>query len=242
MISRIADAALTLAFPQTCQVCREKVLRSRFGIACETCWRSTRFFTGEDVLCAKCGLPLDAVKRNGDVRCRECVGHAYDRAAACGVYENALSATVLNLKKVPVMPRVVKEAITASLTRSAIHADIVIPVPLAPKRRVERGYNQAEVIAKVLAKEIGIKIDSQSLSRHRHTPMHRAGMDRKAREATVKSAFEVVRPKLIEGRSILLVDDVLTSGATASACAEVLKKNGAGEVNLFTLARAVTIH
>jgi predicted amidophosphoribosyltransferase len=64
-------------------------------------------------------------------------------------------------------------------------------------------------------------------------------MDKKARELTVRNAFEVVRPKLINGKNIVLVDDVFTSGATASYCAKVLKKNGASRVNVFTLARAV---
>jgi predicted amidophosphoribosyltransferase len=64
-------------------------------------------------------------------------------------------------------------------------------------------------------------------------------MDQRARELTVQHAFEVVRPKLIDGRNLVLVDDVLTSGATASACAKVLKKNGASRVTVFTLARAV---
>ncbi len=69
--------------------------------------------------------------------------------------------------------------------------------------------------------------------------MHRIGMDKKARELTVKNAFEITRPKLIEGKNVLLVDDVFTSGATASSCAKVLKKNGAVGVQVFTLARAV---
>ena len=69
--------------------------------------------------------------------------------------------------------------------------------------------------------------------------MHRIGMDEKARELTVRKAFEVTRPKLIEGQNILLIDDVFTSGATASYCAKVLKKHGAAKVNVLTLARAV---
>ena len=68
--------------------------------------------------------------------------------------------------------------------------------------------------------------------------MHRAAMDKKAREATVKNAFEVVRPNMIRGRDILLVDDLMTSGSTASQCAKALKKSGACKVTVMTLARA----
>jgi ComF family protein len=117
--------------------------------------------------------------------------------------------------------------------------DLIIPVPLSKKRAVERGFNQAETIASQVSGLVGIPIDAASLIRKKHTPMHRAAMDKKAREMTVKNAFEVSRPKLIEGKSILLVDDILTSGATASYCAKALKKKGAAGVKVFTLARAV---
>jgi predicted amidophosphoribosyltransferase len=69
--------------------------------------------------------------------------------------------------------------------------------------------------------------------------MHRVGMDQKARELTIHNAFTVLRPKLIAGRHVMLIDDVLTSGATASQAAKILKKNGAAGVSVFTLARAV---
>ncbi|MBA3352333.1 MAG: ComF family protein [Blastocatellia bacterium] len=115
---------------------------------------------------------------------------------------------------------------------------IVIPVPLSARRQQERGFNQAAVIATVIARSGNLLLDENSLVRKIHTPMHRAGMDRKARAMTVKKAFEVVRPKLIEGRDTLLVDDVLTSGETASICARVLKKSGAATVSVLTIARA----
>ena len=117
-------------------------------------------------------------------------------------------------------------------------ADLILPIPLSKKRLLERGFNQAAVLAKILSNETKIKLDEQSLVRKIHTPMHRAGMDTKARESTVKNAFEITRPKLINGKKILLIDDVFTSGATASACAKVLKKAGAEKVYVLTLARA----
>lgn len=84
-----------------------------------------------------------------------------------------------------------------------------------------------------------IEVDALSLTRKINTPIHRVGMDQRARELTVMKAFDVVRPKLIAGKNILLIDDVLTSGETASECARILKKNGAAGVCVFTLARAV---
>ncbi len=104
---------------------------------------------------------------------------------------------------------------------------------------IERGFNQAEIIAKSVANITGIPVDSHSLVRTTHTPMHRVGMDKRARELTVVNAFKVVRPNLIKGSRILLVDDVFTSGSTASNCAKALKKAGAERVKVLTLARAV---
>jgi ComF family protein len=104
---------------------------------------------------------------------------------------------------------------------------------------IERGFNQAEVIAGHLAKHTGIPIDSLSLSRKAHSQVHRVAMDMKARELSVKNAFEITRPNLVKGRNILLLDDVFTSGSTSSYCAKALKKSGAGKVNVLTLARAV---
>jgi len=117
-------------------------------------------------------------------------------------------------------------------------ATSIIPVPLSSRRKFERGYNQAQVIAEFLAKSTSTKLNTQSLRRKMNTPMHRVGMDQRARELTLVGAFEVTAPRLIEAAHIVLIDDVFTSGSTASACAAILKKNGAAEVDVFTLARA----
>jgi ComF family protein len=115
----------------------------------------------------------------------------------------------------------------------------IVPIPLSKRRAIERGFNQAELIALTVAGLTDIPLLSNCLIRESHTPMHRMAMDKKAREATVKSAFKVRTPRLIAGRSVILVDDVLTSGSTASACARELKKHGAEHVTVITLARAV---
>ena len=116
---------------------------------------------------------------------------------------------------------------------------MIIPVPLSKKRLLERGYNQAAVLSKILARQTKINLDEQSLVRRLDTPMHRVGMDEKARIKSVKDAFEVKRPKLIAGKTIVLVDDVFTSGATVSNCAETLKRSGAKAVFVLTLAKTL---
>lgn len=156
------------------------------------------------------------------------------------MYEKALAASIIQLKAQPHIPRKLRVLIAEAVELQAFRgADLVMPTPLSKLRRAERGFNQAELIGGIVADRIGAKLDSKSLRRTAHTPIHRVGMDQRARELTVQNAFEVVRPKLIEGRRILLVDDVLTSGATASFCAKALKRSGAEAVDVFTLARAV---
>jgi ComF family protein len=171
--------------------------------------------------------------------CHDCSTHYYDRAIASAKYDGAIRASILALKSTPLLPdHLIKILMLRIGPLVAPAFDRIIPVPLSAKRKLERGYNQAEIIAYEISRRTGIKLDKNSLHRTGHTAMHRAGMDRRSREATVTGSFEVKRTRMVEGRDILLVDDVMTSGATASACAKELKANGARSVSLFTIGRA----
>lgn len=240
IVSTLKDAVLNVAFPQACNICRNKVDKTAFGVACAECWSQTRFTSTEHIRCSTCGIPST---HTGFVSsdCLDCRDHQYDLARSLGIYEKAMVASILHLKRVPVIPRILIDKLDDSLKGGGFTGiDVIIPVPLSKKRRFERGFNQAETIAAQVSSILDVPADSASLIRKKHTPMHRAAMDKKAREMTVTNAFEVVRPKLIEGRSILLVDDIFTSGATVSFCAKALKKKGAASVKVFTLARAVS--
>jgi ComF family protein len=240
MFKALQNSFLSIIYPQECRVCGLHVESVSDGVCCGECWAKTRIFCETELVCDKCGAFFADQAAPVRVHCQQCDDHFYDKAAAIGVYENALAASVINLKSTPYLPSRIMSAIPNALQRADFAtSDVIIPIPLSKHRKLERGFNQAEVIAKAIARSTGMSVDGSSLARKLHTPIHRVGMDQKARELTVKNAFEVVRPKLIEGKSILLVDDVLTSGATASACANSLKKYGANRVNVFTLARAV---
>jgi competence protein ComFC len=117
-------------------------------------------------------------------------------------------------------------------------ATLVVPVPLHPARERERGFNQAALLAASVGKGVGLRLDCWSLVRAAHSERHRAGMDARARRESVREAFAVTRPRLVRGERVLLVDDVFTTGATASACAAALKAAGASEVYVLTAARA----
>ncbi|MDZ7413507.1 MAG: ComF family protein [candidate division KSB1 bacterium] len=115
--------------------------------------------------------------------------------------------------------------------------DVLVPIPLHPARRRERGYNQSELLARRAAKVCGLPVETDLLRRTRYTrPQSQLGASERAKN--VAGAFAVRLPAEVGGRRVILVDDVLTTGATASECARVLKEAGALEVFLATAARA----
>lgn len=240
----LCDAALSLVYPQACAVCESECVESRADApACAKCWRATRVFDGDETLCWKCGAlacaGLPAEKRSG-VRCRRCDEWEFAAARACGPYAGALRASVLGLKREPfVRARLARLLAEAAAREPVSHATLVVPVPLHAERERERGFNQAALLARSVAKHAGMKLDEWSLARVAHSARHRAGMDARARLETVEKAFAVTRPRLVEGERVLLVDDVFTTGATASACASALLAAGASEVFVLTVARAL---
>lgn len=239
MLKAVSDSLFALLYPQPCKNCNNLSEHFAFGVACAECWEKTRVFSGGETLCYKCGAFLSDSASPSEAFCHRCDEHFYDRAHAAGIYEHGLAASVIHLKTTPQLSKKAKGLFLSAFHNSPFD-DItkIIPVPLSRKRRYDRGFNQAEVLARILAKDSGLPLDENTLLRKVHTPVHRAAMDKKARDLTVKNAFEIVGSAL-EGENILLVDDVFTSGATASYCAKALKKKGAGKVYVLTLARAI---
>jgi ComF family protein len=242
-LDRLFDAALALVYPQACAACgMSGVERRADWPACAECWDATRLFEGDETLCWKCGALAggevpDEIKPT--VRCRRCDSEEFTAARACGLYEGALRAAVLGLKRDPfVPPRLARMLREASRRAPLDTATLVLPVPLHPARERERGFNQAALLASAVAKGAGLPLDSWSLARVAHSERHRAGMDARARRESVEAAFTVTRSRLVRGESVILVDDVFTTGATASACARALLDAGARAVFVLTAARA----
>ena len=242
LTSSLYDAALALVFPQPCAACGASVEMRADAPACAACWSNTSVFTGEETVCWKCGEEAHAQvdpKSRGVVCCGRCDAEEFTAARAVGPYAGALRASVLALKREPHVHARLAGLLAEARRRAPLDtATRVLPVPLHPRRERERGFNQAAVLARVVAGRTGLPLDEWSLVRRAHTERHRAGMDRRARRETVEGAFAVTRPRLVEGERILLIDDVLTTGATVGACAHVLRAAGAGEVFVLTVARA----
>lgn len=235
------DSLLSLVYPQPCAVCGGSVESRALGVACSRCWRRTRIFNGNETVCWKCGVPSTGTApddKREDVRCHRCNEHAFTAARACAVYEGAISASVLALKREPTLCARLTELMLETQSRYPLNqASRIIPIPLHAEREKSRGFNQAALIAETLSLDAGLPLISNVLVRTSHTKRHRAGMDATDRKKTVADAFAVVHPALVAGEKILLIDDVYTTGATVSSCANVLLEAGASEVYILTIAR-----
>lgn len=241
-LSHIYDSALALMYPQACRICGASVESRYDGVVCNSCWEAAPLFEADDTLCWKCGAPSHAQVTDDKrqvIRCGGCSEETFTAARACGVYEGGLRASILELKREPHLSRRLALLLHELLKRQPLQAaELIVPVPLHPSRERERGFNQAAVLARELARLSGLPLDEHSLVRRIHTDRHRAGMDRKARRKSVDGAFEIRHTDLIAGKRVLLVDDVFTTGATVSACASILKDAGVVEVFVLTAARA----
>lgn len=238
------NALLSLVYPQACSLCGDSVEDRSLGVACARCWRETRLLITTDITCWKCGaLSLGTIvsEKQDQVRCRRCDGDAFTAARTCGAYDGALRASVLALKREPYISQQLVSLLIKTQQRAPLdQATRVIPVPLHPAREKARGFNQAAVVGRELARAVRLPFDEVSLIRTVHSERHRAGMDARGRRETVAEAFNVRHPRLIEDERILVVDDVFTTGATASACAAALMASGAKEVFVLTIARPVS--
>jgi ComF family protein len=201
----------------------------------------------EGTLCSACGEKLLGQRFAGDSAplCELCrrVAPRFRKAVAYGAYEGALRDLLHVFKyqrirpAAPLLARLLSQTVAAAGMSDSL---LVVPVPLAPGKQRARGFNQAEEIARALLRVhpvCGIQLDTASLIRSRET-VSQTGLTRHQRQANLRGAFAVARPEKLRGRKILLVDDVMTTGATAGECARVLLRAGAGEVFVATVARA----
>ena len=174
--------------------------------------------------------------------CRRAEPH-FRRAVAYGAYEGALRDLIHLFKYQGTKPagKLLGQLLHQATSGMALPESlVVIPVPLWSGKRQMRGFNQAEAIARAYLRVqsgSGIQLDTSILSRTRDTASQ-TGLTRHQRRANVRGAFTVLKPERIQGRSVLIVDDVMTTGTTAGECARVLRRAGAKEVFVATVARA----
>ena len=238
---------LSVVFPAGCHIC-ERLLTAATRIPiCNDCLGSFRPITG--TFCEKCGRPVERAEAP-DLEmlvCPTCVndewgGYAFDRVRSWAVYEGALVRAIVLLKFENIDPlgalfaRLLEEVVADG--GAAFQADVVVPVPLHRQRERERGYNQAALIAKPLAKRLGLPYKSVLLTRIRPRPDKHL-LSYEERWESVRGAFATRPGSQVDNLRVLLVDDVMTSGATLDSCAKTLREAGARSVIGLTVARAI---
>ena len=207
---------------------------------CEACRKN--LFTDPHAVCPHCAATIGP-HGAPDGYCRFCRDEKFpfERVVRLGPYEGVLREVILRLKNHTNegLAELVGEtwARQAQTVFQALHVDAVVPIPLHWWRRWRRGYNQSAALAHGLAGVLGLPLETAWLRRIRNTPMQ-TRMSFTARRDNVRDAFRVRQPSAVKGRSILLVDDVLTTGATSSEAARMLRKAGAKRVLVAVLARA----
>lgn len=233
-------AALDLVYPPLCILCREPV-SAPHGL-CPSCWSELHFI--DDPVCAACGLPFEIDAGEGTL-CASCLSHPpqFDKARAILTYDELSRKPVLALKHADRLDLV--PAFGHWLERSGRAlidgTDVIIPVPLHRSRLWKRRYNQAAELARALSRLTQLPMAPTALIRRKATPSQGAMPSAEARRRNMTGAFLVPKAERpgVTGRRVLLVDDVLTTGATANACARALKRAGVSSVYVLALARVV---
>ncbi len=233
------SAGLDILLPPRCGACDETVAAG-VGL-CAGCWTSVEFIGPP--LCDRLGIPLPYDAGPGALSAQALASPPlYDRARAVAVYRGPARALVHRLKFNDRLE--LSDMMAGMMARSGAPllegSDVVVPVPLHPRRLLARRFNQSALLAAGIARRAGLPHEPMALARLRATK-HQLGLDAAERRRNVARAFAVPEASqaAVAGRRVVLVDDVLTTGATVEACTRALRRAGATGVDVLVFARVV---
>jgi competence protein ComFC len=235
------EVGLAFLYPETCQICRMERATARDGFVCSHCRSQVHFI--QPPFCERCGLPYpgDFTTPYECANCHEMELH-FNSARSAVVAHNVVREAIHRYKY---QRALWFEPFLADLfLRQALPAlrgqdwDFIVPVPLHSVKHREREFNQAERLAAQLGAAAEIPLNTKLLRRVRPTATQTL-LTRQERAANMRGAFAIRPGARLEGERIILVDDVFTTGATTSACAQVLRAAGAGDVCVWTIARGL---
>ena len=226
--------------PIFCAVCGREAIGAELSL-CRDCLRRLPIIAPP--ICDRCGRLLRLCATAGGT-CRECARESFFfmRARAVCLYDGPVRAYLHEVKFRRSLPLALALAgVLASYAREQRifrEAELLVPVPLDPIKQAERGFNQAAVLAEAVGKVLRRPVMGKALARTRQTETQ-SRLDRDRRRQNVHGAFRVSVPAVVAGRRILLIDDILTTGFTASECARILLRAGAAEVTVLTFANGI---
>jgi ComF family protein len=230
---------LNLLFPAQCLRCYEMV--EAHGTLCASCWSGVHFLS--EPWCERCGRPFDYTLGKG-AQCGSCIHEPplFAQARSCFRYDAFSRPLVLPFKygDQTYLAATYGQWLMKASDGLVEKCDAIVPVPLHRWRLLKRRYNQAAILSQALARHAGIKVEAQVLTRTRNT-RPQAGLTRAQRRKNVQRAFAVpeAQKSWVRGKTLLLVDDVMTSGTTILHCTKALLDAGASNVYVLTLARRV---
>ena len=241
-VTSVLHLLINTLFPTSCAVCEEPLRNDPVPFFCRSCWNMLSPISGP--CCPKCGRPFGspvALRFSPFHRCGPCRTRPFAFTQAWSLYPYASPMK----EAIGLFKYQGKLSLTRTLTRALIQAlpalppiDGLMAVPLHPSRLRAREYNQSSLLAYRLSRHLHLPVYYSCLIRTRPTPPQTT-LKKKARLTNLRRAFAVSNPLLIKGKRILLVDDVLTTGATLHECAKTLRRAGSGPVYGLTLARMV---
>ena len=232
-IKQIINAVVDELYPQQFKFvfCASEVFEN--ASICSACKHALPLNSGK--VCLRCGTPMHTLAKYC-YHCKE-LPFAFKSARSPFVYDGVVRDAIRQLKyqnaKYVALP--LAQQMANCYLAEGFDCDLVISVPLHSKREKERGYNQAQLLAAPLAQALGLPLVSDVLIRRHETPSQTL-LNRKERERNLKSAFKANKKSKVLGKTVLLVDDVFTTGATMDSCSEVLVKAGAKQVFCLTVA------
>ncbi len=238
------DALASVLLPAPCRICGQTLANASRIPICGLCLGS--FERIAEPMCLCCGRPFVSAVAAEAIQplCRLCRAnfYAFEQARTFAIYSDALSQAI-TLPKYEEVTRLgdwfaARLAEVFAPLAAEWRPSVIVPVPLYPARQRERGYNQADLIARPLAKRLGLRLESRLLIRTKPRPPQLL-LSRSERWKSVRGAYATREALPVDNLRILLVDDVLTTGATLDSCARALKKAGVAAVFGLTVARIV---
>ena len=219
-----------------CLCCKDERLYDTHGYLCDKCFENLHFI---EYACGKCGDEVGPF----DKYCETCKSkdytHTFDRAYCVAKYTGTAKNLVFSLKYGldKAIAKVISNYLVEKVKSLDIAVDMVIPVPLGPKRFRNRGFNQTELLASDVASVLNLPLETKLVLRTTETQTQ-TSMTRLQRLENVKGAFSVVDKDVVKGKNILLVDDIVTTGSTADEISRMLKKKGANKVYILAFCHA----